>query len=160
MVSRRKGVGGKLPRARNLCQQFVGTLAPCAHAGVGALSAAHSALIVGRNNVACSINLDACRQSADPHGSRWDYLLVVGQGTGPVVGMEVHHAVSAEVSVMIKKKNAAMALLRQECPTLTVQSWNWIVPKGQTPFFTQNDPLTRTLYAAGIGFPKSSLVIL
>jgi hypothetical protein len=73
--------------------------------------------------------------------------------------MEVHHAAATEVSVMIKKKAWAEALLRRECPQLAVTSWKWIVPKGQAPFFTPNDPRAKALYAAGIEFPKSSLIV-
>jgi hypothetical protein len=74
--------------------------------------------------------------------------------------MEVHHASVTEVPVMIKKKIWAADLLKRECPSLAVKSWKWIVPKGQPPFFTPSDPRAKALYAAGIEFPKSSLIVL
>jgi hypothetical protein len=73
--------------------------------------------------------------------------------------MEVHHAAVSEVPVMIKKKMWALALLKQECRQLKVHSWHWIVPKGQEPFFTPNNPAAKALFQEGIDFPKASLII-
>jgi hypothetical protein len=137
----------------------VGILAGCARGGLTALTAAHSILVNGANKIVCSINLDSCRKAAEPAASRWDYVLIVGKGSGPGIAMEVHHAAASEVQAMIKKKEWAAALLSKECQQLSVQSWNWIVPKGQQPFFTPNDPHAKTLFQAGIDFPKSALVV-
>ena len=85
--------------------------------------------------------------------------MVIDRGPGPGIAMEVHHAIAEEVATMIKKKDWALALLRRQCPRLVIKSWNWIVPKGKTPFFTQDDPRAFALYHAGIEFPMPSLVI-
>jgi hypothetical protein len=149
----------RLPRARGNCRHFAGTLAGCARNGLTAVAAAHAALINGASKIVCSINLDSCRKAAEPAASRWDYVLVVGTGSGPGIAMEVHHAAVSEVPVMIKKKEWAAALLSKECKQLSVQNWIWIVPNGQQPFFTPNDPGAKALFQAGIGFPKSALVV-
>lgn len=158
MVSKRKRAS-RPPRARNLCQQFSGVISRCAHAGVGAIQADHQTLINGLNRIVCSVNLDACRRSAEPNESRWDYIMIAKHGTGPGLALEVHHAVADEVTLMIRKKAWALALLARECPRLVVQTWSWVVPKGQEPFFTPDDPQAFKLYDAGIQFPAPSLTV-
>jgi hypothetical protein len=149
-----------LPRARGNCKHFEGALAHCARGGLTAVVRAHTELIDGGSKVVCSINLDSCRRAAEPGASRWDYILIIGSGTGPGLAMEVHHAAATEVQPMIKKMQWANALLKAECPSLVVKAWKWIVPKGQEPFFTPNDPQAKILAQSGIDFPRSSLTII
>lgn len=147
------------PRARNLCQHFQGLLARCSRGGLGAVMRDHVAQIDNATKVVCSINLDECRRTAEPEATRWDYVLVIGKGSGAGIGLEVHHAVSTEVPRLIEKKKWAANLLRNECKTLVVKRWSWIVPNGQQPFFTRNDPSARSLAQAGIEFPTPRLSI-
>lgn len=58
---------------------------------------------------------------------------------------------------MIRKKAWAIDMLARECPGLAVEAWYWIVPKGQEPFFTPDDPKAFALYHAGIQFPIPTL---
>lgn len=73
-----------------------------------------------------SLELDAALQKGREQENRWDYL--IGYGTpGTVVGLEPHSATTGEVSVVIKKRKAALQQLR---PHLTanarVTAWFWV----------------------------------
>lgn len=156
-VAKKKRI--KRPRASRNCQHFAGLLAGCARGGLTALPVAHQALIVGGDKVVCSINLDTCRQPAEPDAPRWDYVLVIHKGDGPGIAMEVHHAAASEVPAMLNKKAWAAALLGTACESLQISRWAWLVPHGQQPLFTPNDPSAKALSQAGIEFPKAALAI-
>jgi hypothetical protein len=73
-----------------------------------------------------SLDLDAALESDYPNDPRWDYLL----GHTPsrkLIGVESHSAHTREVSVLIRKKQAALEQLR---PHLrdghSVDHWLWV----------------------------------
>jgi hypothetical protein len=73
------------------------------------------------------------------------------------MGMEVHHAAAAEVPTMVKKKQWAQALLKNNCTALTMHSWHWIIPPNGVLLFTPADSRAKILANMGISFPKKLL---
>lgn len=131
----------------------------CSRGGLEALERDHRRLVVGDAAVGCSIDLDACLRSAEPDAHRWDYVLVLRRDDQPGVAMEVHHAASKEVEVLIEKKAWASELLERETPTLDVRSWHWIIPPDSDALFTRQSPEARRLAEHGIEFPRAQLVL-
>jgi hypothetical protein len=101
----------------------------------------------------CSLDLDEHRQEAEPHASRWDYILGTDDGA---FGMEVHPAKASEVDTVIRKKRWAETLLARRC-RLQISAWYWVVPQGSRLQFTQQSPHARRLAQERILFPARQM---
>lgn len=121
--------------------------------GLGALGRQHARLVRNGSRFVCSLDLDDARRRAEPEASRWDYVLGSRHES---VGMEVHAAKASEVDVVIRKKQWAETLLKEECG-LTVDRWCWIRSPGSRHQLTSLSPQARRLAKSGIGFPKAEL---
>lgn len=116
-------------------------------------------------SVTDSLELDEATRLVQPQAHRWDYLLGVtkpkktGEGGGDVViGVEVHSATDGEVSVVIKKKESARAVLAAELrPGATVSRWCWIASGNVR--FSPNSKYRRQLAEKRIEFVGGRLVL-
>lgn len=79
-----------------------------------------------RSDFEDSLDLDAALRPSHQQEHRWDYLLGHGP-SGEVVALEPHSANSGEVSVVIKKKAAALVQLRDHARNgARVSRWIWV----------------------------------
>ena len=96
--------------------------------GLGAVAKAHKALIAEdiQGDFGDSLESDEAFLVGHQGEHRWDYLL----GHTPsntVVGLEPHSASTSEVQVVIKKRAAARAQLRDHLrPGRHVEAWYWV----------------------------------
>lgn len=88
----------------------------CLRRGLRALGA-NSAKINMRNTSLCggSVNIDSCLSNLYPQGNRWDYCFAYN---GEVFFVEVHSAITSEVSTVIKKLNWLKSWLENEAPDI------------------------------------------
>ncbi|HEU4538990.1 MAG TPA: hypothetical protein VFS00_32945 [Polyangiaceae bacterium] len=104
------------------------TLQPHVRDGLGAVKGKDLAYLERslRSVFDDSLELDAALQKGREQENRWDYLL--GYGTaGTVVGLEPHSATNHEVSVVIKKRKAALRQLGPHLnPNARVAAWFWV----------------------------------
>jgi hypothetical protein len=79
-----------------------------------------------RKQIGDSLNLDDVLKAAHPNDNRWDYLVGISQSNA-VVAIEVHHANSDQVSVIIRKKIAAKSQLQSHTKSgFHIRKWVWI----------------------------------
>lgn len=121
--------------------------------GLRGVASRHRALVAEGQQYSCSINLDEALRSAEPHASRWDYVLASGMRA---IGMEVHPAKASEVDSIVKKKRWAERRLADGCG-LSLSRWCWIRPLGSPLQFTPLSPQARRLAKHGIEFPRARL---
>jgi hypothetical protein len=156
MAGKKKG-SARRTRADRLCAHFDQTaLAGSARPGLDALEAEHKPIVTGGSTIGCGVALDRARQAAEPAASRWDYIFSQ-RDSDEGLGIEVHHAASTEVEVMIAKKAWAQGLLSRECAKLAIRGWLWLAAPGGDVLFLRQHPLARRLSEAGIGFPRRSV---
>lgn len=122
------------------------------HPGVQAVLPRDQVLIAlaERRKVGESLDLDAATAAAFPQDHRWDYILSV-PSANKLVGLEPHPATNAEISVVIRKKKNALAVLRQHLkPGQAVVEWHWVT-HGRVGF-SPMDRARRALSQEGIQF--------
>jgi len=116
-------------------------------AGVGAMAPGHRKLIAVSERE--KIGDEASREEF-PGANRWDYLLSV-PAHSEIIGVEPHSAKDSEISVVIAKKQHAVAYLRAHLPTgHRVAKWFWVCsgPGG----FSRMDRARRRLDQNGVTF--------
>jgi len=119
--------------------------------GMGAIARQHHPLIAEdqRVRIGDSIDLDAATKAGREQEYRWDYLASIPDAD-KLVGIEPHTASDKEIRVVVQKKNAAVALLREELrPGFKVSSWHWVTTKVG---FSRMEPAIRALNQNGIKF--------
>lgn len=103
-----------------------------------------------RSRIGDSLDLDAATAAAAPQDHRWDYILSV-PSADKLVGVEPHGATNSEISVVIQKKENALAVLRNHLkPAHNVAEWHWVT-HGRVGF-SPMERATRALAQAGIQF--------
>lgn len=120
--------------------------------GIQAMKSRDQALIqvTERNKIGDSLDLDGATAAAAPQDHRWDYILSVPSAE-KLVAVEPHSATNSEVSVVIRKKNRALAVLRDHLkPGQGVAEWHWVT-HGRVAF-SPMDRATRKLAQEGIQF--------
>ena len=104
-----------------------------------------------------SAELDGPYAGEQPQANRWDYLLGAKKGTASrIVGLEIHPATPGEIKVVLRKKDWAVATLRQEGVPGVVQQWWWIA-SGRVRI-TKTAPQYRALAQSGIRLTGTLLV--
>jgi len=97
-----------------------------------------------------SLDLDEALRSGRDREHRWDYLLGHAK-SGRVIGLEPHPAHNSEVSVVIRKREAALQQLRRHTrPGASVSAWFWVA-SGKVDFLPHEKAML-TLSQNGIGF--------
>jgi hypothetical protein len=106
-------------------------LLPLVVNGLGALARNHRALFVGESgrDFADSLEIDKNLKEGRDQENRWDYL--VGHGpTGLLIAVEPHSAKTAEVSTLLRKKEAAKRQLRGHLREgVRIEKWLWVTDK-------------------------------
>lgn len=121
------------------------------HNGAGAIARKHHAMIAEdqRARIQDSLDLDAATKAGREQEHRWDYLVSISSPE-KLVGIEPHTAADKEISVMVKKKANAIALLREELrPGIRVASWHWVTTNVA---FSKTEGSRRALDQSGIKF--------
>lgn len=96
------------------------------------------------------LDTDEVMRAERPNDHRWDYVLGDGE-SDQLVGIEPHPAESGEVSVVIAKKRATRAWLRDHLKTgVQVERWLWVTAGKQT--FPAGGRTNLRLAQAGIQF--------
>lgn len=104
------------------------SLLPRVADGLGAVEKVHKALIEEgiRSHFDDSLESDEGLREGRESEHRWDYLLGHAPSSS-VVGLESHSAYTTEVSVVIKKRAAALEQLRAHLrPGKRVVEWYWV----------------------------------
>jgi hypothetical protein len=120
--------------------------------GLGAVVGSHKQFIERsiRNSFLDSVEIDEALKAGNDQSNRWDYLLGWREGS-LVVGLEPHSAYTGEVSVVIAKKNAARAQLRDHLRSgVNVAAWFWVA-SGRVDF-APHDKVILRLEQEGISF--------
>lgn len=120
--------------------------------GSSAIRKDHRALIATKElaRIWDSLNFDSATQGLYPEENRWDYFVSVS-GCELIVGIEPHSASDSEVSVIIRKKNHAAAVLQDQlAPGARVSRWYWVASTKIR--FGRMERSTRQLNRAGITF--------
>ena len=103
-----------------------------------------------RSKIGDSLDLDEATIAAYPNENRWDYLLSVPTSSR-IIGMEPHTARDKEVSVIIRKKRTAVAVLRSHLrPNARISEWFWVASGAVN--FSRMERATRLLDQNGIRF--------
>lgn len=125
--------------------------------GLSAVKTADRSLIAAseRARIGDSLDLDEATAAEFPQGHRWDYILSVPD-LRKLIALEPHTASDGEVKVVIKKKQQALAYLRDHLhATVSVAEWHWVT-RG-TVGFSRMDKAVRALNQNGISFSGRSL---
>lgn len=125
--------------------------------GLGAMKSVDRNLIAPseRQKIGDSLDLDAATAAEMPQDHRWDYLLSVTTAR-KLIAVEPHTATNGEVKVLIKKKQNALAYLRNHLqPPHEIVEWYWVT-HGRTGF-SRMDRQVRALSQNGISFSGRSL---
>ena len=120
--------------------------------GLGAVAGEHRSLIAPaeRPKVGDSLDLDDASRDEFPQANRWDYLLSV-PAHSQIIGLEPHSAKDSEISVVIAKKQHAIAYLHAHLPPgRRVAKWFW-VSSGRVGF-SKMERARRRLDQSGIAF--------
>jgi hypothetical protein len=103
-----------------------------------------------RAAVADSLDIDAAFARTHAEDNRWDYLLGHGP-TSRVFALEPHSAHEGEISVVIKKKKAALQQLNAHLdPRARISRWLWVA-SGKVDFLSTEKAYLR-LSQSGITF--------
>lgn len=119
--------------------------------GAGAIARKHQAMIAEdqRTRIQDSIDLDEATRLGREQENRWDYIVSIAD-PDKLVGIEPHTAADKEISVMVKKRANAIALLREELrPGINVASWHWVT---SNVAFSKTEGIRRALDQSGIKF--------
>lgn len=103
--------------------------------GLAALHKSHKPYVAAglRESFADSLDLDAALAAAYPNDHRWDYLLGHA-ASGQVIGLEPHSAKTDQVSVVIRKRQAARQQLASHLRAgKGIAGWCWVA-SGETQF--------------------------
>lgn len=101
---------------------------PCFQAGLKSLGT-HSKKVRLSDTSKCegSVDIDTCLTAKYPQSNRWDYCFCY---KGEVFFIEVHSAITSEVSTVIKKLQWLKDWLNHEAPEI-----NKLKAKSRTPFY-------------------------
>ncbi|MBI4566946.1 MAG: hypothetical protein HY719_00960 [Planctomycetes bacterium] len=127
-------------------------LRPLVQSGLNALKRSDRKTIAksDRKRVTDSLDLDAGVQAEFPQDHRWDYLLSVPD-CDSIVGVESHKAADSEISVIIKKRQGALDVLRAHLqPGRFVKRWYWVT--SSKVGFSDTGTARRRLAQKGITF--------
>ncbi len=133
-------------------------LRPLVKDGLQALEREHRKMIADaiRIEFVDSLDLDEAMRKGNDQANRWDYLLG-HESSGEIVGLEPHSAKSAEVTTVIRKRQAALDQLRGHLrPGAHVTRWYWVA--SGTVDFMPLSKATLRLAEAGITFIGKSLL--
>jgi hypothetical protein len=147
------------PKPRDDCETLRQCFGDAVVAGKGGVAAGDRERIgtAGGARIQCSLNLDALLREEYPNEHRWDYLLIVGNGTPSAIGVEVHAATAGEVNVILVKRARAMAIIKARCVGLAVSRWYWVA-SGKV-FLRATDPQFRVLRRSGVLGPARRVVL-
>jgi hypothetical protein len=126
-VKKAKGKAKKVTAVRAALHEG-STLLSSVCDGMGAVENAHRSYFDDglRSRIDDSLNLDEATRSAHPQANRWDYVLG-DQGTRKLFAVEPHSANTGEISVVIKKKAAALEHLRGHLRNgQVIDRWIWV----------------------------------
>lgn len=135
-------------------------ISSCYQAGLKALGKYRNKIQFPDGFAICgSVDLDACVQRLYPNDNRWDYIVCYN---GLVYFIEVHGAITSEVSAMLNKLKWLRMWLIQQAPKIRalkakdepfiwIQSGKFAIPKTsrQYKLLVQNGLLPKSVFKLG-----------
>lgn len=109
------------------------SISGCYEEGLRAMGSYSTKVQATNNSLLCgSVDLDACIKKANPHSSRWDYIVGYNE---KAYFVEVHPASSSEVSTVLLKVNWLRNWLKHEGAAISAihhdgKNFHWIPTNG------------------------------